>query len=112
MGLPGHRRTSSHKRRRASHFALKPIALSVCTECKAPIAPHSACKNCGAYKGKKVLSTKRIAAKLVKKASAKKAAPMADDHAGHNHAPGEGHDDEKKPAPNAKKVAKAPKAAK
>lgn len=22
MGLPGHRRTSSHKRRRASHFAL------------------------------------------------------------------------------------------
>ncbi len=28
MGLPGHRRTSSHKRRRASHFALNkpPIA--------------------------------------------------------------------------------------
>lgn len=92
MGLPGHRRTSSHKRRRAAHFALKPIALSVCTECKAPIAPHSACKNCGAYKGKKVISTKRIAAKLVKKASSKKV-----------------HDHEEKPAPKAKKAAKAAK---
>ncbi len=27
MGLPGHRRTSSHKRRRASHFALKQLNL-------------------------------------------------------------------------------------
>lgn len=27
MGLPGHRRTSSDKRRRASHFALKNPAL-------------------------------------------------------------------------------------
>lgn len=28
MGLPGHRRTSSHKRRRASHFALGLPTLS------------------------------------------------------------------------------------
>ncbi|MEK7473509.1 MAG: 50S ribosomal protein L32 [Patescibacteria group bacterium] len=28
MGLPGHRRTSSHKRRRASHFALTKPALT------------------------------------------------------------------------------------
>ncbi len=27
MGLPGHRRTSSDKRRRASHFALKPVTI-------------------------------------------------------------------------------------
>jgi ribosomal protein L32 len=27
MGLPGHRRTSSHKRRRASHFALKAATI-------------------------------------------------------------------------------------
>lgn len=27
MGLPGHRRTSSHKRRRASHFALTKPAI-------------------------------------------------------------------------------------
>ncbi|MBM3204774.1 50S ribosomal protein L32 [Candidatus Uhrbacteria bacterium] len=29
MGLPGHRRTSSHKRRRASHFALKTPTITV-----------------------------------------------------------------------------------
>ncbi len=29
MGLPGHRRTSSDKRRRASHFALKKQPLAV-----------------------------------------------------------------------------------
>ena len=28
MSLPGHRRTSSHKRRRASHFALVPLTLT------------------------------------------------------------------------------------
>jgi ribosomal protein L32 len=28
MGLPGHRRTSSHKRRRASHFALTAPAIT------------------------------------------------------------------------------------
>lgn len=28
MGLPGHRRTSSHKRRRASHFALLPTTIA------------------------------------------------------------------------------------
>ena len=28
MGLPGHRRTSSHKRRRASHFALEKPSLT------------------------------------------------------------------------------------
>lgn len=29
MGLPGHRRTSSHKRRRASHFALTKPSITV-----------------------------------------------------------------------------------
>lgn len=29
MGLPGHRRTSSHKRRRASHFALVKPSITV-----------------------------------------------------------------------------------
>ncbi len=57
MGLPGHRRTSSHKRRRASHFALKGISTSVCEKCKAPILPHRACKACGWYKGRIAVDT-------------------------------------------------------
>jgi len=58
MGLPGHRRTSSHKRRRASHFALKAANLTKCPNCQYPIMTHRACANCGYYKGRKVLEVK------------------------------------------------------
>jgi len=58
MGLPGHRRTSSHKRRRAAHFALKKMSLGSCPKCKEPIRPHRACKNCGTYAGRQVLKLK------------------------------------------------------
>ncbi|MFH1047890.1 MAG: 50S ribosomal protein L32 [Patescibacteria group bacterium] len=55
MALPGHRRTSSHKRRRASHFALKKTTLAVCPKCKQPKMPHKVCANCGTYAGRQVL---------------------------------------------------------
>jgi large subunit ribosomal protein L32 len=54
MGLPGHRRTSSHKRRRAAHFALKKLTLAACPKCKEPMMPHRACPSCGTYAGRKV----------------------------------------------------------
>jgi large subunit ribosomal protein L32 len=54
MGLPGHRRTSSHKRRRAAHFALKKLVLAACPKCKEPMMPHRACPSCGTYAGRKV----------------------------------------------------------
>lgn len=76
MGLPGHRRTSSHKRRRAAHFALKPIQVTTCDKCKSPILPHRACKACGWYKGRVAIGTaERRLARLTKSA-----------HAGHAHA--------------------------
>lgn len=40
MGLPGHRRTSSHKRRRASHFALTAPALTKDKKTGATHRPH------------------------------------------------------------------------
>jgi large subunit ribosomal protein L32 len=55
MGLPGHRRTSSHKRRRASHFALKKLSLTNCSKCKKRVLPHTACGFCGNYAGRGVL---------------------------------------------------------
>ena len=77
MGLPGHRRTSSHKRRRASHFALKPKTLAACPKCKAPVLPHVACKDCGTYAGRQVITLKNPLEKKAtpKKAAVKKAAP-------------------------------------
>ncbi|HLD86100.1 MAG TPA: 50S ribosomal protein L32 [Patescibacteria group bacterium] len=58
MGLPGHRRTSSDKRRRAAHFALKPSSFTVCSHCKLPVRPHHVCANCGYYRGRQVLKIK------------------------------------------------------
>jgi large subunit ribosomal protein L32 len=58
MGLPGHRRTSSHKRRRAAHFALKASKLVKCSNCKKPILPHRACVYCGYYLGRVVIKIK------------------------------------------------------
>ncbi|MDD5251437.1 MAG: 50S ribosomal protein L32 [Patescibacteria group bacterium] len=66
MGLPGHRRTSSHKRRRAAHFALKKLNLTSCPKCQEQILPHRACPNCGTYAGRQVI---KLANPLAKKSA-------------------------------------------
>lgn len=63
MGLPGHRRTSSHKRRRASHFALKKIDLRICGKCKKEVLPHTVCRFCGTYNGRQVIKAAALAGK-------------------------------------------------
>ncbi len=51
MGLPGHRRTSSDKRRRASHFALKATALAIDKKTGATHRPHHAAPGATEYRG-------------------------------------------------------------
>jgi len=68
MAVPGHRRTSSDKRRRAAHFALKKRVFATCAKCKEPVLPHHACQNCGTYSGRKAVDTSRSLARAVKKA--------------------------------------------
>jgi large subunit ribosomal protein L32 len=85
MALPGHRRTSSHKRRRAAHFALKKTTLAACPKCKEPILPHTACSSCGMYAGRKVLTLKNPLAKGAKSHKHEHG------HEGHDH----NHDDHK-----------------
>lgn len=81
MGLPGHRRTSSHKRRRAAHFALTKKNLATCPKCKSPVLSHVVCKDCGTYAGRQVLElknpleTKRQSAKKAAKKAAKEEKP-------------------------------------
>lgn len=70
MALPGHRRTSSHKRRRASHFALKQKNLAVCPKCKGPVLPHRACDSCGTYAGRQVINLKSPLTKTKKEEKA------------------------------------------
>ncbi len=58
MGLPGHRRTSSDKRRRAAHFALSTTSQTTCPKCGKAIRPHRACAFCGTYRGRQVTKAK------------------------------------------------------
>jgi len=51
MGLPSHRRTSSHKRRRASHFALKGQNINVDPQTKQAHLSHRVAPGASAYRG-------------------------------------------------------------
>jgi large subunit ribosomal protein L32 len=63
MGIPSQRRTSSSRKRRAAHFALKQQNLAECPKCKAAVLPHRACANCGTYAGRQVTKLKSPVAK-------------------------------------------------
>ena len=54
MSVPKKRITSSSKKQRASHFAIKKQVLSKCSNCNVALLPHRACSKCGWYRGKKV----------------------------------------------------------
>ena len=68
MSVPAQRRTSSHKKRRASHFALSKPSTKKCDKCGETVMPHRACAKCGTYKGRQVLDTD----KRLKRATRKK----------------------------------------
>ncbi|MEK7125772.1 MAG: 50S ribosomal protein L32 [Patescibacteria group bacterium] len=54
MSVQPKRRTSSQKKRRASHFALTKANLTQCLDCGTKVLPHRLCPKCGSYtKGKK-----------------------------------------------------------
>lgn len=98
MSLPGHRRTSSHKRRRASHFALVKPNILIGKTGIASIG-HRVAPNATEYNGITihVKGRERKLQKMLDKTRMKadKQNAAADthdheDHTGHNHGP-EGH---------------------
>jgi len=101
MGLPGHRRTSSHKRRRASHFALTKPAIVTDKAGRAHLM-HRAAPGATEYNGITihVKGRDRKIAKMLNKTKPK----QVHDHE-HEHA----HDEpvEKAQAQTAKKAKKA-----
>ncbi len=64
------RHTRAHTGNRRSHHALKAKTFAVCTNCEQPKETHIVCKNCGFYRGRKVLDV----VKKVEKKQAKKVA--------------------------------------
>ena len=81
MGLPGHRRTSSHKRRRASHFALTAPALTTEKASGRTHLMHKAAPGATEYNGLAihVKGRERKLAKMLEKTK-----PKADSH-DHDH---------------------------
>ena len=58
--MPVPKRKTSKRRRdqRSANKGIKAKAFTECSSCQAPINPHTMCKNCGTYRGKKITVTK------------------------------------------------------
>lgn len=64
MAVPRHKHTRSSVGQRRMHLFITKAALTLCQKCKKPVLPHTACKNCGYYKGREVIN---VLAELTKK---------------------------------------------
>ena len=86
MGLPGHRRTSSDKRRRAAHFALVKPPIATTTSGVLHLG-HKAAPGATEYNGHPihVKGKEHKIEKLLKKSGKTGAKHAHEDHAGHNH---------------------------
>ena len=82
MSLPGHRRTSSHKRRRASHFALTAPVLSAEKQSGLTHLSHRAAPGAVEYRGI-TIHVKGRERKLEKMLAKTKS--HAHGHEGHDH---------------------------
>lgn len=58
MPVPKRKRSRARRDSRFANKGIKAQAITECKTCKAPSMPHQVCKNCGHYKGVKVLKTK------------------------------------------------------
>ena len=64
-----------------SHHALKPMVFGACGHCGRPSIPHQVCRNCGYYRGRKVID---VLAKLDKKERKKKEKELNAEELSHN----------------------------
>lgn len=58
MPTPKRKVSKSRRDKRSANKGIKPKAFAACQTCQAPVVPHQVCKECGYYKGTKVLRTK------------------------------------------------------
>ena len=100
MSLPGHRRTSSHKRRRASHFALVKPSLTTDKAGRTHLM-HRVAPGAIEYNGI-TIHVKGRERKLNKLMAKTQPAAKKDEHAGHDHSSHEGHNHGPEPKTKAK----------
>lgn len=66
MAVPKRKTSKSRRDKRRTHDHAPNVTVAVCPQCKKPVMPHTACKQCGYYKDAKVLRTREE----IKKANA------------------------------------------
>lgn len=71
MPVPKRKRSRARRDSRFANKGIKAKALTECQTCKAASMPHQVCKECGHYKGVKVLKTK--SERTVKRTEARQA---------------------------------------
>ena len=59
MAVPFRRTSKTKKRMRRTHLKKTAANVVTCPNCGEPIRPHRACTECGNYKGKEVIETKK-----------------------------------------------------
>lgn len=74
MAVPKQRHTKSRRNKRRMHLYVEPKALISCPKCGKPTLPHTACKNCGFYKGREVIDVMKKLDKREKKLKEKEIA--------------------------------------
>lgn len=70
MSVPKKKRTSGSVRRRQSHDSLTNPALTKCSQCKQIKQPHTACPNCGYYRGRAAVAVASSVSRTKKAARA------------------------------------------
>ena len=58
MPVPKRKTSKARRDQRQSTKFIRPQSFAGCSNCESPVLPHQVCKDCGFYKGKKVLATK------------------------------------------------------
>jgi large subunit ribosomal protein L32 len=60
MPNPVKRHSKTRRNRRRAHDFLAAPQATLCPQCNEPKLPHRACRNCGTYKGREVISMEKI----------------------------------------------------
>lgn len=71
MPVPKRKRSRARRDKRFANKGMDYRSVAACANCSEPLMTHQACKSCGHYKGRKVLSTK--ADRAVKRTETRKA---------------------------------------
>ncbi len=79
MAMPKKRMSQTRTGTRRSQIQAVLPTIVKCAQCSSAVAPHTACANCGSYRGRAVIDVEKNARKLAARQAAEH------DH-GHDHA--------------------------